>query len=77
MRCLACLLTACLSVTAGAAESSFRYDRHRAVELAVARVRTDSQKYPQAALPGVDDDHPFVVSHIGPRTPVALLGVCP
>ncbi len=56
------LLIASLSTMADAAEPPFKYDRQQVVELAVARIRAEAQRYPQSAIPGVDYDHPLVVA---------------
>jgi hypothetical protein len=62
IRFAALLCAVCLSVAAVAAEPPFKFDRQQAIDLAAARIRTEAQKYPQSAVPGVDFDHPLVVA---------------
>ena len=62
IRFAALLCAACLSVAAAAAEPPFKFDRQQAIDLAAARIRTEAQKYPQSAVPGVDFDHPLVAA---------------
>jgi len=53
---------AALSGLASAADTPFRFDRQPTIELAVAHIRAEFEKHPQAALPGVDFEHPLVVA---------------
>jgi hypothetical protein len=56
------LWSAVLPVFASAAGAPFHFDRPQTIELATALIRSEFEKHPQAALPGVDIDHPLVVA---------------
>ena len=62
-RAIAVVLTAImLPLLASAADSPSTSQRKMAVGLAVAHVRAESRRFPQTALPGIDFDHPQVVT---------------
>jgi len=56
------LWAAAMAAPASAADAQFHFDRQQVIERAIAQVRSEFQKHPQAALPGVDYDHPLVAA---------------
>jgi hypothetical protein len=58
---LVVLWAAAMPGLAGAADAPFPFDREQSIELATAYIRAEFQNHPQAALPGVDFEHPLVV----------------
>ena len=57
---VALLMTSVLPLNANAADAASVSQRKMAVGLAVAHVRAEFRKFPQAALPGIDLNHPAV-----------------
>jgi hypothetical protein len=51
-----------LAGSASAADAPLHFDRQQVIEQATAQIRSEFQKHPQAALPGVDYDHPLVAA---------------
>lgn len=52
------LLAVAASWPACAADAPFHFDPRQAIELAVGQIRSEIDRHPQAAVPGVDFEHP-------------------
>jgi hypothetical protein len=56
------LWAAAMAGLASAAEAPFRFDRQQLIERAAAEIRSEFEKHPQAAVPGIDYGHPVVTA---------------
>lgn len=62
LRRCSCLWITVLPLIAHATEPATAEQRKMAVGMAVAHLRAEYRKFPQAALPGLDFDHPQVLA---------------